>query len=677
MRQRSTSTGTTRAQGASPSASRSAKRSPVYAGYVFDDWYTAPEGGEAFDFGTGIEENTSLFAHWLRSEYRITLNYGNGQPDGVVLVSMGGKLSRPKDPERTNYTFVDWYSDPARTQVYDFDSEVKDDFTLYAGWRLAKATVTFDYNYTGAGDAQSQVVDGGKTMQAPTPPSREDFKFLGWSTSRGQTYEIFDFDTTPIEEDLTLYARWERTHWIVTFAANYAGADPESVQVHVEVGKEAVLPEGSLSRYGYVLDGWYNESACTSEADLSSIGASVTVYAKWAKDTFTVEFNLNYPDAVGTPEAQQVEYQSTARDVGTPQREGGYTFVGWYTDPKYAAGSEFTFDMPIEKNTTLYARWMEQGSGTQGSTITLMYHNGTQWVQYDEYTFDESPFYPSDDIPIGVRRDGPAVSGMDGYYFRGWFTDESCTTTFNFNAAQVESQTVYARMLKPYEFQAELVNLAGKRGMGGSVNYEEHGMIAYRDLIRGGDVHNDFYITGMYANGLFIDFEITAASAVTDLVLEMRVSSEMKNFALFLDPEQVYSDGSGDWWVLNNDQYKIFVGSSESTLTQLMHDGIVMPAANLNSPEDLSVDKTPFEDCIVSIHLNLQAGMNIIRFQTTNTAFFGNGTFNAMAPMIDSITLYSDVTLTMKEYPEFLEKRKAEIGTISLTAMLPIRRKEW
>lgn len=650
---------------------------PEYKGYTFDNWYTSPEGDELFDFNAEIQENTGVFAHWRRSEYRITLSKGNGEPDEVCLVEIGGKFSRPETPTRENYTFVDWYTDSAHTRVYNFDSEVNGDLTLYAGWKLEKATVTFDYNYNGAQDPVSQVVNGGETMTPPTPPTREDFRFLGWSTSRGTTYEIFDFDTTPIEEDLTLYARWERTHYIVTFAANYTGADPASVQIHVEVGSAAQLPENTISRYGYVLDGWYNEAACTSEADLSNVSASFTVYAKWTKAKFTVEFDLNYPDAEGAPASQQVEYQAPATEVPNPEREG-FTFVGWYTDPEYAPGSEFTFDMLIEGNTTLYARWHEQQEGPSESTVTLMYHNGTSWVEYEKYTFDSTPFYPNDKIPAALRTGGPTVSGMDGYYFGGWYTDENFTSTFNFGAAQIESQTIYARMLKPYEFQAELINLAGKQGFGGSVNYFEHGMIAYRDLVHGGDVHNDFYITGMYANGLYIDFEINATSAVSELVLQMRVSSEMKDFTLFLADDQVISDDSGEWWILNNDQYQILVGSSEQTLTQIQHEGIAMPAANLNSPEDLSVDKTPFEDCVVYRHLSLQAGKNIIRFKTNNSAFFGNGTFNAMAPMIDSITIYSDVALTMTEYPQFLAARKAEIGLpAAIAALPPVRRKEW
>ena len=40
--------------------------------------------------------------------------------------------------EDETYTFVNWYTDKECTQVYDFDSAVSSDITLYAGWSKQK-----------------------------------------------------------------------------------------------------------------------------------------------------------------------------------------------------------------------------------------------------------------------------------------------------------------------------------------------------------------------------------------------------------------------------------------------------------------------------------------------------------------------------------------------------------
>lgn len=40
---------------------------PTREGYTFDGWYTAPEGGEKFDFSTIITESMTLYAHWVKA----------------------------------------------------------------------------------------------------------------------------------------------------------------------------------------------------------------------------------------------------------------------------------------------------------------------------------------------------------------------------------------------------------------------------------------------------------------------------------------------------------------------------------------------------------------------------------------------------------------------------------
>jgi uncharacterized repeat protein (TIGR02543 family) len=40
------------------------------------------------------------------------------------------------------------------------------------------------------------------------------------------------------------------------------------------------------------------------------------------------------------------------------EREG-YTFGGWYTDETCSPGNEFVFDTAVNKDVTIYAKWVE------------------------------------------------------------------------------------------------------------------------------------------------------------------------------------------------------------------------------------------------------------------------------------------------------------------------------
>ena len=58
-----------------------------------------------------------------------------------VFVPNGGKAARPADPvaQSEAYTFRNWYREPECTTVYNFDSVVDQDITLYAGWNTGNA----------------------------------------------------------------------------------------------------------------------------------------------------------------------------------------------------------------------------------------------------------------------------------------------------------------------------------------------------------------------------------------------------------------------------------------------------------------------------------------------------------------------------------------------------------
>ena len=83
---------------------------------------------------------------------KVTVNFDSNQGTAVdsQLVAVGDKVAKPADPTKEGYTFSGWFTDKDCTKAYDFDADVdgtQPEFTLYAGWKAAPATVE-----PGAGD---------------------------------------------------------------------------------------------------------------------------------------------------------------------------------------------------------------------------------------------------------------------------------------------------------------------------------------------------------------------------------------------------------------------------------------------------------------------------------------------------------------------------------------------
>ncbi|MBO7363990.1 MAG: InlB B-repeat-containing protein [Lachnospiraceae bacterium] len=625
---------------------------PSRTGFRFDGWFDAYEGGSAFDFDKAVSADTNVYAHWTKTANLVTFRYNDGKAGTVVTVENGGKVAKPADPVSDVYEFIGWFLDGAYTKEFDFDTAINDSMTIYAGWSKSSVKLTFNLNYNGAPDPVTVNAHVEQPIVLPegVETVRSLYAFDGWylksfPSESDQPYDL----TAGVEEDTTLYAKWIRNAYAVEFNPNERSMESVVVEVPVD-NPVAVAPE--MLREGYTIDEvWYKDAALSAPVDLTNITDDITVYGKWNINHYDVAFDLNYEDAKDAPAAQNVEFQGKLTRPENPSREG-YTFTGWFTAKE--EGDAFNFeDGVITEDLTLFAQWLSAGDIGGSIKVTFNYNAKSLGLGGATGIYKEVEIESGEALGSARMPEDPALSS--NLMFRGWFSDEACTKSFDPSAVLLADTTVYARILVGNVFEAEYVNLADKHGVGSSVELNEEAMIFDYTKIGTGSgegeeyVSNDYYVAGMYQNGLYIEFEINASRAVENLALSMRVSSEFKE--LHYNP-------------LTPQTYRIDIipeGSTPSDDTFFEYElPLTLPLPNTERENDPDGEKTPFQDVIISYKFHLEEGMNYIRFTTANNWNYGAGTFTANAPMIDCITIYadSDVRLDMNEYTEFLEKKQ-------------------
>jgi len=135
-------------------------------------------------------------------------------------------------------------------------------------------------------------------------------------------------------------------------------------------GKPAKKP-ADPSRVGYVFVGWYTDAAFKMPYAFGAqaITSDITLYARWSAAVeggeHTVELNANYEGA--TNPAAVKTFGGKLFDLPTPKREG-YTFGGWWlsaSDNGEKLTCRYQSDMVVGADTTLYALWLENVSGTK------------------------------------------------------------------------------------------------------------------------------------------------------------------------------------------------------------------------------------------------------------------------------------------------------------------------
>jgi len=109
---------------------------PTLSGYVFVDWYDNPWLTVAYNFSTPVTGNIIVYAKWEPVTYTVAFNSNSGSNVATQTINSGGTATRPANPTRSGYTFVDWYGDSDLTTVYNFNTPVTGNIMLYARWDI-------------------------------------------------------------------------------------------------------------------------------------------------------------------------------------------------------------------------------------------------------------------------------------------------------------------------------------------------------------------------------------------------------------------------------------------------------------------------------------------------------------------------------------------------------------
>ena len=223
----------------------------------------------------------------VTEEYTVTFNaYGGFPMPDEQHVKSGEKAVLPAEPTLKGHTFAFWYlgDDEQNATAYDFNTPVTENITLTAKWNINKYTVTFN-SYGGTPVPPAQEVEYGLTATKPaTAPTKTGYTFDGWYLGD----EKYDFSDA-VEQNITLYANWEKNIYTVTYTDGVDGEEVFADQTY-RVPFEDTTPafKGNPTRDGYVFDGW-------KPAFSDTVTGNVTYVAQWTARTdlsYTVHYYL-------------------------------------------------------------------------------------------------------------------------------------------------------------------------------------------------------------------------------------------------------------------------------------------------------------------------------------------------------------------------------------------------
>ncbi len=265
----------------------------------------------------------------------------------VKDVADGDVYVLPSKPKNDPRTFQGW-SVQGGEELYQPGEELKitGNTEITAVW-VTSCTVSFDLCDDSLDKIDDMTVDYGSHATEPlssTIPDRTGYAFDGWYLNE----EKYEFDTTPVTEDITLKAHWTTNYCLVTLELDENTTLPT---LKIPYGETISSSSANPTKTGYTFAGWTRDGETFSPD--SAVTSNMTLKANWTINTYYVTFDPVYEEAPSIS-TQSVNYQSKAESVTAPKWPG-HIFDGWKTKD----GASFSFDDPIVANTELVAQWSE------------------------------------------------------------------------------------------------------------------------------------------------------------------------------------------------------------------------------------------------------------------------------------------------------------------------------
>ncbi|WP_259757848.1 InlB B-repeat-containing protein [Lactococcus lactis] len=309
-------------------------------------------------------------------------------------------------------------------------------------------TITFDSQ--GGTVVPAQTVVNGSNFEEPAIPLKSGYQFLGWNSEPNGSGEKY-YSGHTINSDITLYGEW--TQLIGTlfnppqqeissgstfeFMPQLSGLDTAGnvfefspdMFIHITVKSSS----GLNYQYGYTDLGFTSitptdPGVYTIEYAIYTGGGSQDKSAK-ATQTLVVKakHTLLFESNGGSMVSNQSVDEGLAFSKPSDPTKDGYDFGGWYTDNKLQ--NPYNFSLIPSSSFWVYAKWIPKSIAQY--SVSYESNGGTKILPE---TVNEGEIIKKPISPV-----------REGYEFSGWYTNQECTSIYDFSQPLTDNLVLYAK----------------------------------------------------------------------------------------------------------------------------------------------------------------------------------------------------------------------------------------
>ena len=376
---------------------------------IFDTETNRTLYARAFDGAGNLSPSINI-----TTRFDLTFNSNLGSDVASVSEMANSSITRPADPTRSGYSFVNWHSDVELNNVFDFSSGISSNTIIYAKWQGLPYTVTFDKQLGTSGDNSAEVIFG-SAMTSAVAPTRFGYNFAGYfSQANGQGTQYYNASMNSINnwnitENTTLFASWNAK----TIAISFNNGTGASVTSAINATFAQPMPAATKPTLtGHDFMGYYTQASAQGiqyyDENMNSLlnwesETATTLFAHFTPSDYNITFNSNQGNNPSF-NSKIVIYNQSFGELPTINRIG-YDFAGWYDATTGGNLINEQTTVSIVQDTIYYARWTPMTF-----TITFNKDGGTGGSENATASYEQT-------LPVAT------IPNRSGYTFNGYYTE--------------------------------------------------------------------------------------------------------------------------------------------------------------------------------------------------------------------------------------------------------------
>ena len=406
---------------------------PTRNGYNFIGWTgsngTTPQTSVSISkYSTG---NKTYTANWELATYSITYNLNGGDVNGTNPASytLNSSSITLINPTKYGYTFAGWTGSngTAKQTSVTIASGSYGNKSYTANWTPIQYSITYNLN-GGSNNSPNYTNYTIETVRTIYSPSRNGYRFLGWTGSNGDVPEMSVAIAKGSTGNKTYTANWEIIIYNITYVLNngtVVGLNPATYTIEDD-DIIFVNPTKDYYAFNYWSNAYcYNPNNKEYGIKKGTYGDK-TITAYWTPINYTITYDLD-GGTVSSTNKTSYNIETNTFTLNNPTK-AGFEFVGW-------SGTELT------------------GNNNKNVQITKGEHGDRQYTanwQANQYTikFVTNCASQLDDLTLDcgslLSLPKPVWSGKS---LEGWYRDENLTIKFDLQAMPAFDLILYAKWI--------------------------------------------------------------------------------------------------------------------------------------------------------------------------------------------------------------------------------------